>query len=155
MNTKRDGRQPKDDDTQTVTYTPESRLPGPDQRRPIVSAVQVFDLTFDVRGASQEHFIVLDLDARNRVIERRLVHIGTLTGVEVHPREIFRGAIVNRAASVIFVHNHPSGDPVPSRLDLELTSRLRDIGELHGIAILDHVIVVETGFVSLADRQWT
>jgi DNA repair protein RadC len=98
--------------------------------------------------------VAFDLDVRHRIIARRVVHIGTLSGVEVHPREVFRDAVVNQAAALILAHNHPSGDPSPSRQDIELTARLRQVGELLGIAVLDHVIVAADGFVSLADRGW-
>jgi DNA repair protein RadC len=107
-----------------------------------------------IRKADREHFVVFDLDVRHRIIARRVVHIGTLSGVEVHPREVFRDAIVNASAAVILAHNHPSGDPTPSRQDLEITARLRQVGELLGITVLDHVIVADDGFVSLADRGW-
>jgi DNA repair protein RadC len=108
----------------------------------------------DIRAADREHFLAFDLDVRHRLIERRTVHIGTLSGVEVHPREVFRRAIANGAAALILAHNHPSGDPSPSRQDLELTARLRQVGELLGITVVDHVIVAGDGFVSLAERDW-
>jgi DNA repair protein RadC len=88
------------------------------------------------------------------VIAKRIVGIGTICGVDVHPREVFRQAIVNGAAAVILAHNHPSGDPSPSRQDIELTKRLREVGELVGITVLDHVVVAEHGFNSMA-MEWT
>ena len=94
------------------------------------------------------------LDVRHRVLFDELCALGSLTGVEVHPRDIFRRLIKAGAAAVIFCHNHPSGDPTPSRQDIELTSALREVGELCGIAVLDHVVVAPTGYVSLADRNW-
>jgi DNA repair protein RadC len=108
----------------------------------------------DIRGEDREHFVVFDLNVRHGVIARRTVHIGTLTGVEVHPREIFKGAIINSAAAVIVAHNHPSGDPSPSRADIEMTGRLREVGDLCGIPLLDHVVVGINGYVSLAERNW-
>jgi DNA repair protein RadC len=102
-----------------------------------------------------EEFWMLALDARHRVLQETCVARGSLTGVEVHPRDVFRSLIRCGAASVVFCHNHPSGDPSPSRQDLELTSRLRQVGELCGIAVLDHVIVANDGFVSLASRGWS
>jgi DNA repair protein RadC len=77
---------------------------------------------------------------------------GTLASVDVHPREVFRRLIVDAAAAAFIVHNHPSGDPEPSADDLALTARLRDVGQLVGIPILDHVVIGSDGFVSLADR---
>jgi DNA repair protein RadC len=101
-----------------------------------------------------EEFWALALDVRHRVLMENCVARGSLTGVEVHPRDVFRTLIRSAAASVIFCHNHPSGDPTPSRQDLELTTRLRQVGELCGINVLDHVIVASDGFVSLASRGW-
>jgi len=101
-----------------------------------------------------EEFWMLALDVRHRVLMETCVARGSLTGVEVHPRDVFRTLIRSAAASVIFCHNHPSGDPSPSRQDLELTGRLRQVGELCGISVLDHVVVASDGFVSLASRGW-
>jgi DNA repair protein RadC len=104
-------------------------------------------------GASPvEEFWMLALDVRHRVLFESCVARGSLTGVEVHPRDVFRTLIRGAAASTIFCHNHPSGDPTPSRQDLELTTRLHQVGELCGIKVLDHVIVASEGFVSLASR---
>ena len=97
---------------------------------------------------------IVALDVRHRVIADELCGRGSLTGVEVHPRDVFRRLIAIGAAAVIFCHNHPSGDPSPSRADIELTDRLRQVGELCGIAVLDHVVVAATGHVSLAERNW-
>jgi DNA repair protein RadC len=83
-----------------------------------------------------------------------VVHIGTLSGVEVHPREVFKPAIVQSAAAIILAHNHPSGDPSPSRQDLEMTERLRQAGTLLGIAVLDHIVFAAEGYVSIAERDW-
>jgi len=105
-------------------------------------------------GSPVEEFWMLALDIRHRVLLESCVAKGSLTGVEVHPRDVFRTLIRSAAASVIFCHNHPSGDPTPSRQDLELTTRLRQVGELCGIAVLDHVVVASDGFVSLASRGW-
>jgi hypothetical protein len=78
----------------------------------------------------------------------------SLTGVEIHPRDVFRPLIRQATAAVIFCHNHPSGDPAPSRADMELTARLREVGDLCGIPVLDHVIVGWEGYTSLAERNW-
>jgi DNA repair protein RadC len=101
-----------------------------------------------------EEFWALALDVRHRIQSERCLARGSLTGVEVHPRDVFRPLIRSAAAAVIFCHNHPSGDPTPSRQDVELTARLRDVGELCGIAVLDHVVVGWEGFASLAERNW-
>jgi DNA repair protein RadC len=101
-----------------------------------------------------EEFWAVALDVRHRVEGEFCLARGSLTGVEVHPRDVFRPLIRCAAAAVIFCHNHPSGDPMPSRQDVELTARLREVGELVGIAVLDHVIVGWDGYASLAERSW-
>jgi DNA repair protein RadC len=102
-----------------------------------------------------EEFWALALDVRHRVLWEACLARGSLTGVEVHPRDVFRPLIRGGAAAVIFCHNHPSGDPAPSRQDLDLTMRLREVGDLCGIAVLDHVVVGADGFTSLAQEYWT
>jgi DNA repair protein RadC len=94
------------------------------------------------------------MDVRHRIISRTMAARGSLTGVEIHPRDVFRPLIAEGAAACLFVHNHPSGDPSPSRADIELTQRLRDVGDLVGIPVLDHVVIGDEGFVSLAERNW-
>lgn len=101
-----------------------------------------------------EEFWAIALNVRHRVLFDERLAAGSLTGVEVHPRDVFRPLIEASAAAVIFCHNHPSGDPAPSRMDVELTARLREVGELCGILVLDHVIVASGGHVSLAERGW-
>jgi len=101
-----------------------------------------------------EEFWAVSLDVRHRVQTEACLARGSLTGVEVHPRDVFRPLIRNAAAAVIFCHNHPSGDPTPSRQDVELTTRLREVGELCGIPVLDHVVVAWDGYASLAERNW-
>ncbi len=105
-------------------------------------------------GVRQELFIALALDVRNAVLAEIEVARGCLTGVEVHPREVFRPLIRMSAAAVVVAHNHPSGDPRPSPEDLALTDRLRKVGELVGIPVLDHVIVGGPEYVSMAERFW-
>jgi len=100
---------------------------------------------------TEEVFGVVSLDARNRAVSQEIVSRGTRTFCCVHPREVFRPAILARAVSVLLVHNHPSGDPTPSREDIELTARLRDAGKILGINVLDHIIVGGAAFRSLAD----
>lgn len=98
----------------------------------------------------QESFVAIFLDARQRVIDARRVAQGSLSQVDVHPRELFRDAIRMRAHSIILAHNHPSGDPEPSEADIELTGRMREVGELVGIPVLDHVIVAPADATSMA-----
>jgi DNA repair protein RadC len=128
----------------------------PERGRSLGNAADVWTHYRARLGASPvEEFWMVALDVRHRVLFESCVARGSLTGVEVHPRDVFRLLIRSAAASVIFCHNHPSGDPSPSRQDLELTARLRQVGELCGIAVLDHVIVASDGFVSLASRGWS
>jgi DNA repair protein RadC len=101
-----------------------------------------------------EEFWAVALDVRHRVEGEFCLARGSLTGVEVHPRDVFRPLIRCAAAAVIFCHNHPSGDPMPSRQDVELTARLREVGDLVGITVLDHVVVGWEGYASLAERNW-
>lgn len=100
-------------------------------------------------GLTQEVFVVVALDIRNQVIAELEVARGCLTGVEVHPREVFRPLVRLGAAACVVAHNHPSGDPTPSREDILLTEQLRAVGELIGIPLLDHVVVGADGFRSL------
>ena len=101
-----------------------------------------------------EEFWAVALDTRHRVLFDQMLARGSLTGVEVHPRDVFRPLIRAGCAAVIFAHNHPSGDPSPSRADIELTGRLREVGDLCGIPVLDHVVVASEGYVSIAERGW-
>jgi len=106
-----------------------------------------------LKGKKKEHFLVLCLDTRNRLINRKLVSMGSLDTSIVHPREVFKEAVSSCAASVIFAHNHPSGDPEPSKEDVELTKRLSKAGEIIGIDVLDHIIVCDKGYVSLKAKN--
>lgn len=100
----------------------------------------------------KEVFIALLLDSKNRLIREVKISEGSLTASLVHPREVFSAVVRESAAAVLFVHNHPSGDPTPSKEDLEITTRLRDAGTLMGVRVLDHIILGHGRYVSLADR---
>lgn len=102
--------------------------------------------------ADREHFIVLHLNVKNRLLAKETISIGSLSANIVHPREVFRGAVMHGSAAIILAHNHPSGDTTPSREDKELTSRLCAAGELLGIRVLDHIIVGGSWYLSLADK---
>ena len=115
---------------------------------PLNSEQAVCNFVRPYANADRESFHVLHLDSRNRVIGHEEAHKGVLTGVEVHPREVFKGAILNNAASVVLAHNHPSGSVDPSQADKELTQRLADAGNLVGIPVRDHVIVGADGCYS-------
>lgn len=100
----------------------------------------------------KEHFYILCLDIRNRVIGIDEVTKGTLTASLVHPRETFYIAIRKLAAQVMISHNHPSGDPEPSDEDIKITRRLVEAGKIMGIEVLDHIIITEDGFYSFKDK---
>ena len=102
-------------------------------------------------GAMQENFIVVLLDNKHRPIMDVQVSRGTLNQSLVHPREVYAPAIEQRAAAVILVHNHPSGDPEPSQQDIQITKRLQEVGELVGIKVLDHIIVAGNTYLSFVD----
>ena len=99
----------------------------------------------------REHFVVMSLNTKNRVLDIRTVSIGTLSSSLVHPREVFSHPIKISAASIILVHNHPSGDPTPSSEDLSITRRLVEVGDLLGITVLDFLIIGNT-CVSLREK---
>lgn len=107
-----------------------------------------------LRDVKRELFKVVLLDAKNTVIKESTVSEGSLTLSIVHPREVFALAVRESAAAVIFLHNHPSGDPTPSPEDRQLTDRLVTAGKLLGIRVLDHIIVGDGRYVSFADRGW-
>ena len=102
-----------------------------------------------LRGKKKEHFLALLLDTRSQLIKVSEISIGSLDTSIVHPREVFKEAISASAASVIFVHNHPSGDPEASEDDIELTKRLAKAGEIVGIDVLDHIIICDKKYLSL------
>ncbi|MEI6185819.1 MAG: DNA repair protein RadC [Dehalococcoidia bacterium] len=106
-----------------------------------------------LKGKKKEYFYILCLNTRNRVNDTRQVSIGNLDSSIVHPREVFKDAISTYASTVIFVHNHPSGDLEPSAEDIHLTKRLVEAGELLGIPVLDHIIVSDKGHTSLKSRN--
>lgn len=105
-----------------------------------------------LRNEPREHFLALLLNARHECVAIETVSIGSLNASIVHPREVFRPAVLASAASIIVAHNHPSGDPEPSEEDLSITRRLAQVGELLGIGLLDHLVIAKRGVVSLRER---
>ena len=87
-----------------------------------------------------EIFKAVHLNSKNVILGVETISIGSLTSSLVHPREVFKGAIINNSASILFMHNHPSGDPKPSNEDIEITQRLKQAGDILGIKVLDHII---------------
>jgi DNA repair protein RadC len=126
----------------------------PDDKKPsFTSPDTCFSLIAPrLSGLKQEHFLCLYLDTKNRLIHEETISIGTLDSNVVHPREVFKGAVSYSASSIIFAHNHPSGDPEPSEEDIAITHTLVEAGRLMGIDVLDHIIIGDSSFVSLKDR---
>lgn len=120
---------------------------------PIVSCpAEVLPFLSGIRNKDKEHFLCLYLNARNQAIHQEVISIGSLSASIVHPREVFHVALQHSAASIILAHNHPSGDPSPSKDDIELTRRLGKAGEIIGIEIIDHIIVGHRDFLSMKEK---
>ncbi len=118
----------------------------------ITSASDVYRILYDYTDKDQEHFLLLTLDGASKIIEKRVIHIGTLNQSLVHPREIFKPAIIDGAAGIVIAHNHPSRTLEPSRADIQITQRLKEVAKLVGIELLDHVILTEQGFYSFSEE---
>lgn len=101
---------------------------------------------------TKEHFIVMGLNTKNHIIFTEVISVGTINSAIVHPREVFRPLIKRNAASTILLHSHPSGNPEPSREDLEVTKRLKEVGVIVGIELLDHLVIGHGCYVSLKDK---
>ncbi len=117
----------------------------------ITVAQDVLPLVADIAGKQQEHFVCISLNGANEVIEKRVVTIGLLDKSQVHPREVFSDVIADRAAAVIFVHNHPSGQIQPSEADLRIHDQLTEAGKILGIRVLDHIIVSRKAYCSFQE----
>lgn len=124
------------------------------ENRPVFSSPYTVFSYFapKMKHLKKEIFSCLLLDSKNRLIREVRVSEGTLNKSLIHPREAFREAIREAAQSVIFIHNHPSGDPSPSKDDISVTERLKKAGEIIGIDLLDHIIIGDGRFVSLKDN---
>ncbi|NOU96023.1 DNA repair protein RadC [Paenibacillus sp. LMG 31456] len=106
----------------------------------------------ELRYLQKEHFVCLFLNTKNHVIGQETLSMGSLNASIVHPREVFRAAIKRSSASIICVHNHPSGDPTPSPEDIQMTQRLVEAGDIVGIDVLDHIVIGDQRFVSLKEQ---
>jgi len=107
---------------------------------------------YQTLDADKEHFVLLALNNKNRVNGFKVISTGSLTASLVHPREVWRSALSLCAAAVVFVHNHPSGDPAPSAEDQDITRRLKETGDVLGIRVLDHVVLGQDRCFSFNDR---
>lgn len=119
----------------------------------ISDAQTVYALFSFLKQETKEHFIALHLDVKNRILCIDRVSTGTMTGSLIHPREVFKTALLSSATALLLIHNHPSGDPTPSRDDIAVTEKLKGAGEIMGIALLDHLIIGE-GYVSLKEKGY-
>ncbi|CAM2750785.1 MULTISPECIES: RadC family protein [Salinicoccus] len=121
----------------------------------IKSPDDVSDLLMEkMRYYQQEHFVVLYLSTKNMVIHQETMFKGSLNTSIVHPREVYKEAVKRSAAAIICVHNHPSGDPSPSREDIEVTRRLHECGEMIGVDFLDHIIIGSGKYISLKEMNF-
>lgn len=114
----------------------------------------VADLFMDeMRYLQKEHFRIVLLDTKNQIISSEEISIGTLNASIVHPRDVFKIAIKRNANSIILIHNHPSGDPTPSKEDINITNRLVEVGDLVGIKVLDHIIIGDSNYISFKEKN--
>ncbi len=128
-------------------------LAAPEERRVVRSPSDVAQLMIaEMAHLEQEHFRVLYLDTRNRLLDSKTVYVGSLNASHIRVSEVFRGAVKRNCAAIIAVHNHPSGDPTPSPEDVDVTRRLVAAGNLLDIEVLDHLIIGQQRFVSLRER---
>ena len=116
------------------------------------SPSQIFELFRDLEHETKEHFLALHLDGKNRIVCFERVSVGSLNQAIVHPREVYKGAVLSSAAALLVLHNHPRGDPTPSKEDLAITTRLREAGEIVGITLLDHIIVGAGKYCSFTEQ---
>ena len=114
---------------------------GRTQAKRLLTTVDILPLLRDIASHRQEHFIVLSVDTGRKLITKRIVFIGTINSVIAHPREVYAGAIADMAAGIVVAHNHPSGDPTPSKQDIATTQQLIAAGQILGVSLYDHVIV--------------
>lgn len=129
-----------------VEISRRARVPQSDKRPRISTPEDVTDLCgLQLRGLDREHFWALALNTKNRLVRIIEVSVGSLNASIVHPRELFKEAVKVSAASIVVVHNHPSGDPTPSGADIQLTRRIVKAGDVLGIEVLDHVIIGDGG----------
>jgi len=115
-------------------------------------AYNAIRVTTNVQAEAQEVFGILILNIKNRIVAVHEISRGTLNSSMAHPREVFKPAVLHNAAAIICFHNHPSGDPEPSREDAELSNRLVEAGKILGIEVFDHIVVGDEGYVSLKER---
>ena len=125
------------------------------QTRQILSPNDAYEMIKEqLEGLDREQFIIACLNTKNEPTNISVVSVGTLNKAIVHPREVFKTAILSNAASIMAFHNHPSGETTPSQQDIQLTNRLYEVGELLGIKLLDHLIIGDRTFTSLKEKGY-
>lgn len=129
------------------------RINSDSEERHIITPKDVWKELRDIRASKKEHFYVIYLDSRKRKIGKDLISLGTLNASLVHPREVFENAITNHSNSIVLSHNHPSSDVAPSQDDIQITRQLVRAGELLGINVIDHVIISESKWFSMAENK--
>ncbi len=139
-----------------MKYTAKSYIPNvvSDAVR-VTSASDLADVVKAVIGEDMnvvENFVLVTLDGASKVIRAEMVYRGTLNQSLVHPRDIFRLALIDNAAGILIAHNHPSGTLEASRSDIQITTRLKEVSKMVGIELLDHLIMSESGFYSMSDE---
>lgn len=128
---------------------------APAKKYQLLNPEDIYDLLYkEVAKLDREHFWVIPLTTKNQVIGINLVSMGSLTSSVVHPREVFKPAILANAARVILAHNHPSGDPMPSPDDIAITMRIRDAGNILNIEVVEHIILGDKTYYSFAANYW-
>ena len=129
--------------------------PGMNPGRPIRSSEDLYQYAKSVYAtldADKEHFTIISVNNKNRVHGFKVISTGTLTASLVHPREVWRAALYMCSAAVLFVHNHPSGDPAPSPEDIDLTRRLKQTADMLAIKIQDHIVLGHDRYFSFSDK---
>ncbi len=116
----------------------------------ITAPSSVYALFWFLKRETKEHVMAIHLDSKNRIICMEQISIGSMNASVVHPREVFKSALLSSAAGIILVHNHPTGDTTPSREDIDITTRLKEVGDLIGIRLIDHVIIGNS-YLSMAE----
>ena len=117
-------------------------------------AYEIFNKVFDAENLTKEHLFLASLNTKNKVVALHIVHIGSVNASIVHSREVFQLALLDNASSIIIAHNHPSGDPLASQEDVQVTKRIVEAGKIIGIELLDHIILGASCFTSLKEKGY-
>lgn len=123
---------------------------APDRR--YTAPAQIGEIFSFLTRETKEYFFTMHLDGKNRILCLDCVSIGSLNQAVVHPREVFKTALLSSAACIVLVHNHPTGDPTPSKEDITITNRLKESGDILGIRVIDHIVVGTDGILSFCER---